>query len=529
VAHVESSAIAATEADLAHRRWFAASESHLRPFRDCPCFDRIGGQATVDRLVDYLYDGIDTDEELRPLFGRDLSRERQNLKRFFAEWLGGPACYSESAWAGLHKRHEDLPITADRADRWLGHLRHALSEAVAGEDDRVIILEQARAVALALVNHEKEATMPSGPQSVGRSRHRSELIASCGIGARTLAQATTFARRGRVDELAALVAAVPDALARPVFAAIMLQNACLGGRDAVIEWLLDRGVDVNRPCPLPVGLIGAAFEGVFYVTPLCAARMTNRSDLAASLLRRGARDDIFTAAFLGDVAYLRQLLTDRPALAQVPDPAADALTITPIHHAVAGGGMPALGILLEHTTEPVLSGGRALRATAQRGNREMIDRLLDSGADAMAVGAGRWVLDAEIAPRLAGAGASAGVGIDGQPSGDWVRISCTGNQGRKDDPAFVASLLRYGARVDQFYNGASPLHYVAKAGFVQTIRVLLDSGADRNALDDRGRTPADWLDHAAKSVNREATRRVLEARLSGRERQIGPSSTSALI
>jgi ankyrin repeat protein len=210
--------------------------------------------------------------------------------------------------------------------------------------------------------------------------------------------------------------------------------------------------------------------------------------------------------------FVTQLVTDRPSWAQVPDPAADVLTITPIHHAVAGGQMPAVRVLLDHAAEPVLSGARALRAAAQRGNRDMIDLLLENGADATAVGAGRWVLDAEIASRLAGAGASAGVGIDGQESGDWVRISCTGNRGRKDDPMFVAALLHHGAGVDQRYNGASPLHYATKAGFVQTIRVLLDSGADRYALDERGRTPDDWLGQAVKSVDRKAVRRALDAR-----------------
>jgi ankyrin repeat protein len=126
------------------------------------------------------------------------------------------------------------------------------------------------------------------------------------------------------------------------------------------------------------------------------------------------------------------------------------------------------------------------------------------------VGAGRWVLDPEIAPLLANAGASAGVGIGGDDSGDWVRISCTGDQGRKDDSAYVAALLRYGASVDQRYNGATPLHYVVKAGFVQTIQVLLEHGADSNALDDRGRTPLDWLGQAAKSVDRGAVRDVLK-------------------
>ena len=67
-------------------------------------------------------------------------------------------------------------------------------------------------------------------------------------------------------------------------------------------------------------------------------------------------------------------------------------------------------------------------------------------------------------------------------------------------------------RVDQRYNGASPLHYVVKAGFVQTIQVLLERGADREALDDHGRTPLDWLEQAAKSVNRAAVRDAHEDR-----------------
>jgi len=249
---------------------------------------------------------------------------------------------------------------------------------------------------------------------------------------------------------------------------------------------------------------------VFFVTPLCAARMTRRPDISAVLVRRGAREDVFTAAFLGDVTLVHGLVSERPSLAQVPDPATDVLTITPIHHAVAGNQLPTLRILLDHTAERVRTGARALRAAAERGSKAMIELLVDHGADASAVGAGRWVIDPEIAPLLASAGASAGVGIGGEDSGDWVRISCTGNKSRKDDPAFVTALLRYGARVDHRYNGATPLHYVVKAGFVQTIQVLLEHGADPGALDDRGRTPLDWLGQAAPSVDRDAVRDTLK-------------------
>jgi truncated hemoglobin YjbI len=507
--HKSRSAVAGSsvEPDLTHRRMLGPAPG-LRPFAESTVFDRVGGQATVDRLVDSLYDRFEADGVLRPLFGRDLSTRRKRQRLFFAEWLGGPPRYSESAWGALYRQHEDLPITRAVAERWLGHLRGALSDTVPDEDDAALIVGRAQAVALALVNHEGPAL--SAGRGPGTSRHRSERVASCGVGARTLKRAVVLAQRGKVDELATIVVEVPDVVERPAFAARLLQEATLAGRVEVVEWLIDRGVDVNRPAPLHVSLIGASFELVFFVTPLCAARMTRRSEMSTYLLGRGAREDIFTAAFLGDLALVRQLLAEWPSLAQVSDPATDVLTITPIHHAVGGDQLPTLRVLLDHTTEPIRTGARALRAAAARGNRAMVGLLLEHGADAHAVGAGRWVLDPEIAPRLAASGASAGVGISGEESGDWVRISCSGNKGRKDDPMYVAALLRYGARVDQRYNGATPLHYAVKAGFVQTIHVLLEHGADRDALDDRGRTPFDWLDQAVKSVDRAAVRDALK-------------------
>ena len=96
-------------------------------------------------------------------------------------------------------------------------------------------------------------------------------------------------------------------------------------------------------------------------------------------------------------------------------------------------------------------------------------------------------------------------------------MSCTGNQGRKDDPDYVAALLAHGARVnDKRLTGqgndggqATALHYASKAGFVKTIAVLLEAGADPGARDDNGLTPADWVERAAKSVDRAAVRRLL--------------------
>ena len=58
--------------DLSHRRLLDLTPG-LRPLPDPLLFDRIGGQPTVDRLVDSLYDRFEADRMLRPFFGNNLA------------------------------------------------------------------------------------------------------------------------------------------------------------------------------------------------------------------------------------------------------------------------------------------------------------------------------------------------------------------------------------------------------------------------------------------------------------------------
>ena len=56
---------------------------------------------------------------------------------------------------------------------------------------------------------------------------------------------------------------------------------------------------------------------------------------------------------------------------------------------------------------------------------------------------------------------------------------------------------------------ATALHYAARAGFLRTIEVLIEHGADPDARDGHGHTPLDWLDQAAPSVSRAAVRSLI--------------------
>ena len=493
----------------------------FRPFRGTGMFERIGGQPAIDRLVDLLYAGIEGDEQLRPLFPRDLADERSMQKLFFAEWLGGPGRYSEQAHAGLRHRHDGLPITPALATRWLEHFRRAVEATVAAGQDQTTILAQARPLALALISGQAAPAEPPGRHNRrGRKAPRESQpkngprpVAWCGIGARTVTRARDLARRGDATGLGAALAEAPDLLL-PSYAAAIMQTAVLAGRAEIVQMLLDRGVGADRPFRLPVGVTGLAFELVIFVTPLCAARMKRRSAVESLLLAAGASEDVFTSAFLGDLTSLTQMLAADPSLARAADPAVDVLDITPVDHAVAGGQAAALRLILDHV-EDAPSYTRALRGAAEQGSVAMAELLLARGADARRIGVGRWVLQPELAPLLASHGAA----IDS--SGSWIGASCTGNQGRRDDPEYVRALLRHGARATDRRGGgpqgatgvralnATALHYAAKAGFLQTIEVLIEHGADPEARDSRGRTPRDWLDQAAPSVSRAAVRNLL--------------------
>jgi truncated hemoglobin YjbI/ankyrin repeat protein len=489
---------------MEHRRFLAHPEAH-RAFIGSDILRRIGGTAAVEALVDGLYDRLETDSALRPLFSRDLANGREAQKRFFVEWLGGESSYSSTTHLPLKHRHDLVPITRLLAGRWLAHFRDALNIAVTDVDARCVIYEKVQALGLALVNE-------SEPHTALRARSHGACLRY-----KPAVLSIELARRGNAAALRELLAHAPDILASTPHTAKLLQLAVFAGRMPVVELLLDKGVGVNKPSPIPLRRHGS--HTPIFITPICAARVKRRKDIEAVLLRHGAKEDIFTHAFLGELEALDEEMAREPASAQASDPAVDVLEITPVHHAIAGGRIEALRVLLARASEakePLRGAEHAFSMAVAHENVAIVAMLLERGADATTIPAGRWVTHSELAPMLA----RAGTRVD--RSGAWIQLSCTGNQGRKDDPEYVAALLRHGARVDerretaQMTDGgrATALHYAAKAGFVKTIEVLLDRGADPTTRDDNGFTALDWLERAVPSVDRQAVRRLLQRRRS---------------
>jgi hemoglobin len=103
-------------------------------------FEIIGGQATVDRLVERFYQRMDTLPEargIRALHAPDLGPMIIVLKKYLGEWLGGPKHYSaERGHPMLRARHLPFAIGMAERDAWLLCMNGALDETITDEAAR---------------------------------------------------------------------------------------------------------------------------------------------------------------------------------------------------------------------------------------------------------------------------------------------------------------------------------------------------------------------------------------------------------
>jgi hemoglobin len=92
-------------------------------------YAEIGGQETIDKLVDAFYPRVYDDPELRPLFEGDMEEIKRKQKMFLPQFLGGPALYSqEFGPPAMRARHTSFEVTPKRATAWLSCMKEAFKE-----------------------------------------------------------------------------------------------------------------------------------------------------------------------------------------------------------------------------------------------------------------------------------------------------------------------------------------------------------------------------------------------------------------
>jgi hemoglobin len=90
--------------------------------------DEIGGEQTIRAIVHRFYEGVATDEVLRPMYPEeDLGPAEERFALFLVQYWGGPSTYSETrGHPRLRMRHAPFRVTPAAAERWLVHFRAGL-------------------------------------------------------------------------------------------------------------------------------------------------------------------------------------------------------------------------------------------------------------------------------------------------------------------------------------------------------------------------------------------------------------------
>jgi ankyrin repeat protein len=190
--------------------------------------------------------------------------------------------------------------------------------------------------------------------------------------------------RSLLDASPELVHAADETGNQPIHWAVMTRQL------DVIDELLARGADINaqrgdgaRPIQLTNG--DYSYRGWRDVSKEVT---TTPRQVLEHLRARGADCDICTAAFIGDVERVRELLDKDPSLANRPSDYVTyyACSGTPLRNAAAGGHMEIVKLLLERGADPnlpeehIAPRGHALHMAVCNGHMDIVKLLLEQGA-----------------------------------------------------------------------------------------------------------------------------------------------------
>lgn len=451
--------------ELAHRG------PQLVAYPSAEVWNEVGGSDGVESLINDLYRRIEQDEVLREVFPHFISGM---ATPFFVQWFGGSRRYSDELDGGLLRRHQHRYISPKAATAWLRCMRDAI---VAHGLDPQTIMPPLTHIAKAMI-HSREADTDTLCKSCAAVQDQTQvefekLLDDAGKGRtevvrRALSNDRSLsARRGSENRTLAWVATYRN-------------------RPKILELVLESRGDCNSPACDPLHATMACDDvhlgtGVS-VTPLAIAKKWRRK-LVPMLVEHGAIDDVFTAAWLGDVPALREHLDRNPALVSAIDPADDFQEVSLLCHAVCGGNIEAVKLLLELGAEVKRHSGKLLTLAVVMNRVDLVKLLIEHGAVAERVTLlGR--LDDEERPM------AELLIAHGKKVPDWMLPRACRPDVSKNEMHRVRVLLDYGARIDDRGRyGLTALHYAVRGGKLPLIRFLLERGADANALDLDGLTP----------------------------------------
>lgn len=106
-------------------------------------YDRMGGEATVRKVVNRFYDIMESDPAaatIRAMHAKDLSPMRERLFEFLSGWLGGPPLYFQRPDKNcVVSAHRPYPIGQAERDQWMMCMRRALEDSGVSKELRDLL------------------------------------------------------------------------------------------------------------------------------------------------------------------------------------------------------------------------------------------------------------------------------------------------------------------------------------------------------------------------------------------------------
>jgi len=125
------------------------------PLLENSLYNRIGGNATLQQLVDSFYDQVFAHPLIGRLFKTDKELIREKQRLFLTQFLGGPQLYSERyGHPKMRARHLPHPITHEDAYAWLECMAHAVNSLGISEDLKQELFARFPQTAFFMVNTE---------------------------------------------------------------------------------------------------------------------------------------------------------------------------------------------------------------------------------------------------------------------------------------------------------------------------------------------------------------------------------------
>lgn len=120
---------------------------------------RIGGNDTLQQLVDSFYDQVFVHPLIGRLFKTDKALIKEKQRLFLTQFLGGPQLYSERyGHPRMRARHLPHPITHDDAYAWLECMAHAVNSLGISEDLKQELFARFPQTAFFMTNTEATGT-----------------------------------------------------------------------------------------------------------------------------------------------------------------------------------------------------------------------------------------------------------------------------------------------------------------------------------------------------------------------------------